>query len=85
MFVRRYLLNRSVVEVYVGMGWWFSLVGKKQGSVFKGGKVINQELAQDLILARSALIESAARWGTSTSIYRVVSSAKRVHSICRVL
>jgi len=60
------------VSLKYKLGWTGGLVlwEKSRNSVFKGLKVTK-------ILTRSALIESAVRWGSSTSIYRVVSSAKR--------
>lgn len=60
------------------LGWVGGLVlrEKMRDSVFKGFNFTNQELAQVSILASSALIESAASWG-SILIFRVVSSANR--------
>ena len=52
------------------VGWTGGLVlrEKCRDLVSKGLKVIKQELAQGMILASSALIESAARSGSSTLV-----------------
>ena len=49
----------------------------KRDSVFKGLNFTSHFSAHSAIFSRSALRSSAATFGSSTMIYRLVSSAKR--------